>query len=795
MISQFWNLCRACPALDVDKLHSEYRSTYRWHEYTPKSQQSTVVRTAPTPQPLTSSDGSEFSRGRKKAPDVAYRCHDLFEARASSGHTDSDTRATRPQSRMSRERSHRRSRSEGPVHSRTHGSGEYQSEYRLQFAVSSKGGAGPHRSRRHEQPQEIRPASSGVAFPGSGSTAPVGWTSRHSSLKSRERSEARGETGVSTSQETPKKSISMGQIQGQQGATRDKQDVNGNTDTTDVGTKSPARVTKEYKSEYKQKYRPFSQYEYIGDGKFHNTSTSPPGDQVDNAGAGAGTMGHKIARSRQERQERTHHLSGEPWYQEVIELRKAANDYKCRGWGTDLVPPHLSQIYSQHVDEATKRESLSALALAITPRSLNKDEKEKENQRKSSSPMKARSRPRTAPPKSSKKTSRSESARSTPGLVPAKTETDGGIVKSGRPQSAAGGGTSPGPGAGGWKVHLAQDTPAPAKPQRPNSEAKDKIGSGVSRASSKAQSRDCSRPPSAIENNIDYFKEPVVKSPPEPTRVRSPEQLMMRSPDPINWTVPLDTGKTFQVTQCVRDSARNSPMSDHSSHFDSVLGTAINLGIHSVNEKGSLHYPKVSALAREAKELQGVRSPSSNSVKKDDDKGSMMKASPTPDLSAAGPVEASNDSDSSGYNTNTKLNGTQSQPAVNGLEKDKNDNKIQPLKPTDSTITCLEDPTFSFDEPKSSSVSSKSLPVDETAMFGDSAPSKAPVAPVAPAAVPSKVPASAPVPAVPTQVPAQPKRPSYRVLEDPDIMTPPPSHRPGSQIPDPMTTSIYEPKN
>ena len=34
-------------------------------------------------------------------------------------------------------------------------------------------------------------------------------------------------------------------------------------------------------------------------------------------------------------------------------------------------------------------------------------------------------------------------------------------------------------------------------------------------------------------------------------------------------------------------------MSDHSSHFDSVSGTAINLGMHSVNEKGSLHYPKV----------------------------------------------------------------------------------------------------------------------------------------------------------------------------------------------------------
>ena len=37
-------------------------------------------------------------------------------------------------------------------------------------------------------------------------------------------------------------------------------------------------------------------------------------------------------------------------------------------------------------------------------------------------------------------------------------------------------------------------------------------------------------------------------------------------------------------------------MSDHSSHFDSVLGTAINLGIHAVNEKtGALQHHKVSS--------------------------------------------------------------------------------------------------------------------------------------------------------------------------------------------------------
>lgn len=27
----------------------------------------------------------------------------------------------------------------------------------------------------------------------------------------------------------------------------------------------------------------------------------------------------------------------------------------------------------------------------------------------------------------------------------------------------------------------------------------------------------------------------------------------MRSPDPVNWTVPLDTGKTFTVTQNVKE--------------------------------------------------------------------------------------------------------------------------------------------------------------------------------------------------------------------------------------------------
>lgn len=73
-----------------------------------------------------------------------------------------------------------------------------------------------------------------------------------------------------------------------------------------------------------------------------------------------------------------------------------------------------------------------------------------------------------------------------------------------------------------------------------------------------------SKPPTISDGDIpahrsasvakDHFFDdsPVVKSPPEPTRVKSPEQMNMRSPDPVNWTVPLDTGKTFTVTQNVK---------------------------------------------------------------------------------------------------------------------------------------------------------------------------------------------------------------------------------------------------
>jgi len=195
----------------------------------------------------------------------------------------------------------------------------------------------------------------------------------------------------------PKKSISMGQIQASNSRSKSGLTVKSTDEVDGVkGSSIGSPRKKEYKSEYKNKFRPFSQYEYVGEGKFFNTTNSPP-TEVDGPSSLVSS-------------EKMEGMESGPWYKEVQELRKVANDYKCRGWGTDLVPPHISQIYNHH-EQAANRESLSALALAISaPRSLNKVEKNKENQRKVSPAPLRLSRPKTATSKTKKIAKRPESA-------------------------------------------------------------------------------------------------------------------------------------------------------------------------------------------------------------------------------------------------------------------------------------------------------------------------------------------------------------------------------------------------
>ena len=91
----------------------------------------------------------------------------------------------------------------------------------------------------------------------------------------------------------------------------------------DADGKPVPRRRSEYKSEYKKSYRPFSQYEYVG-GRFIPASHAP---QVTASLASVHGLSKVNVSSAEQK---AISLQGEPWYSEVIELRKQANDYKVK---------------------------------------------------------------------------------------------------------------------------------------------------------------------------------------------------------------------------------------------------------------------------------------------------------------------------------------------------------------------------------------------------------------------------------------------------------------------------------
>uniref|UniRef100_A0A0K8T4J0 Nuclear protein MDM1 n=2 Tax=Lygus hesperus TaxID=30085 RepID=A0A0K8T4J0_LYGHE len=398
MIGTFWNLCRACPSMPVDKLHSEYRSTYRWHEYTGPRQE--VVRHPP--QPVS---------GNKEEEENKYNTENS------------------------------------------------------QVSVPLQGSGG-----------EMEP-------------------------------------------------------------------LVGSGDVIDLG----------------------------GEEKIQEESFSK-GEK------------HIFSESRSKKKEPDADTLPETWFSEVIELRKKAGQYKHRGWGTELVPEHIAELYSKQIglwEQVSRRSSLSALSLASsTHRSITKEEKEKENNKKSS-PTKAywvQSDPKNEKLEDCKKDAvphrsrmdyfiRHHLERTTgvgeEGILHSPTrEKLEPVIPRRKDEASTSPQKTPCPGrshsAGSPKkatTRAQHKTPPPEKRQRPTTlQTRSKPSTGSVKHKNK-------RPKEIFNNDSEKTKvepepepvatEPVVKSPPEPTRVKSPEQILMRSPEPVNWTVPLDTGKTFTVTQNV----------------------------------------------------------------------------------------------------------------------------------------------------------------------------------------------------------------------------------------------------
>ncbi|KAL1493390.1 hypothetical protein ABEB36_011452 [Hypothenemus hampei] len=295
-------------------------------------------------------------------------------------------------------------------------------------------------------------------------------------------------------------------------------------------------------------------------------------------------------RSNQEKTRDLNNLDNDAsWYREVVELRKKAGEYKHRGWGSELAHDRLADIYNKQVelwDQVSRRSSLSALSLAShMTKSYTKEDKEEDNNRKSSPTKAYRNAENNA--RVIRDIIRHHLERTTGGseldglilsptreklepTIPRKDDDSRGSQKNSPKKSSPFKTSTNKRGSQKSQKEVRSQSVGPTTTetnkdkQSPKRQSRSSVKEGRKSTSNTPSNK---RPrPSSEEmkknleneqpNSIEY--EPVIKSPPEPTRVKSPEQIIMRSPDPVNWTVPLDTGKIFTVTQNVRDGDPSS---------------------------------------------------------------------------------------------------------------------------------------------------------------------------------------------------------------------------------------------
>ncbi|GBO99811.1 hypothetical protein EVAR_74219_1 [Eumeta japonica] len=744
------------------QLHSEYRSTYRWHEYRGEAAAQGAgagagvaqqpARQPPNALPLNRGPTEPAMPRRKKYPGVAYKTNELFEPAPPAPLTaTAPSDRARSAERGDAGRAGRRSKSEGPRQPRwtdtvepkaTTALGEVlatkepetvSTEYRNQFAWPKDSGDTPRKSismgalkkaaaghdggllgdrtpdeqrggpQRRTRAQEVhrglpleRPKAgrAKIALSAFSRAARRGDSAQPArcakALKARRSApEARSRrqpsyTGalrersrlyfaiITTCARSTSKRLRLKMKFCRKSTFRSALSA-----LISTGEDRNKDNRKRYKSEYKKKFRPFSQYVYEASkgtftkcrGSKGKAGVSDEGasermlpEKGEGEGASAGVGDNSAATLRATGLQPLGLSQSDSWYREVLDLRKRAGEYKVcttplpftnilsnsvprdtftthltfiinrlsytsyRGWGTELAPDHLTQIYNKQIElwyQVSRRSSLSALSLASTDhKALPRDEKDSKESR-NHSPKKfrsfksaphqsihaklqetkalERSPHKTSPQKQRKKLqghSFDEGAvheEATPShtrfckwitLSAAKAGEGKAEFKSPRrrPRSA-----DPAPAHSKHLPNGHEPHPRPHKPSGlPLSSRGSRVRSSVS-VTRTAKSPSCptkspvtqrrSRSVSKVGIKLDdepipqrsasvakeqYWDDsPVVKSPPEPTRVKSPEQLNVRSPDPVNWTVPLDTGKTFTVTQNVKsDEGVKRPSSE-----------------------------------------------------------------------------------------------------------------------------------------------------------------------------------------------------------------------------------------
>ncbi|XP_076357437.1 uncharacterized protein LOC143250568 isoform X3 [Tachypleus tridentatus] len=319
MLNSVWSLCRACPTTADEKLPTEYKNKFSWHQ----DYQLTSYEVLSKPPESVDSTMEPALPRRKKYPEVAYKTHEVLpfdysnvdEALDVSNNVGENGGALSEQDifrARSTERKHKtssRSQSAGPAYGRFNPHPLMIQSYP------------PPRPRmnpiiREEEKGVFTEYRSQFTWPRGQAVSMVPVARRFVST---------GLTPAQPSKRTQDESVSRTSLKYQVPSVK--------TQPEQQDTVVIRRGSK--KTEYKAKYRPFSAYQYI-DGSWRKSPKQKEGD--------------------------TRHSSGETaWYNEVTERLKKADEYRQRSNGTPLYGDKTSAVDSQHGDVGSqeKQEGLT----------------------------------------------------------------------------------------------------------------------------------------------------------------------------------------------------------------------------------------------------------------------------------------------------------------------------------------------------------------------------------------------------------------------------------------------------
>ncbi|KAK9298229.1 hypothetical protein QLX08_008384 [Tetragonisca angustula] len=657
MIGSFWNLCRACPSMPIDKqLHSEYRSTYTWHEYTGPHQEHTVVRRAPQPPPTSTKQASaklqsakstedENNEGptlepplprRKKCPELAYKTHEFITAADGGGIDAVDSNVVADKVREVT------TQSGLPPSQLSKAISRISTEYRLQFAW-------PRRPQLTNG-ETVAPGVTAAGVPAG--PAPV-HKKRPGDVDHKRDGKWNTSTNFLSSNQTWVRYLRRPepfQVAKRMQASELEPLVGGTgTDTID-GVVPEGDEREEDMSDLKIAFRSVTKEEKEKENTrkvapVTATMTMPPAGRPSSVQArpihgilqddSKADTERAIARARKDFLIR-HHLDRTTGVGDGALLPSPTREK------LEPVIPRRREETKEHREEIQPKTKSSPKNSPRTGRSQSLGPTVTERRSPKRQPPRAPSVTKDAKEKEKEPKDKEKEQRD----------------KGGEPER--------------------HPRPMTAEPQ-----VNGDVTGGESSVASTPPSQTQSQPPvSATAASPWIDDEPVVKSPPEPTRVKSPEQMIMRSPEPVNWTVPLDTGKTFTVTQNVREEPLTRPHSEAKSWAPSSVPSAPQSAPPELAAQHKSQHSQHSGYKSPESESVSIGSFSGLNGHKDMDS---ERNSPLPSNVQASGTTAQGENESGGTEDESK-------------EQQRSESSIKPVPGT--SLRCLEDPGFEYDRKK-----------------------------------------------------------------------------------------------